>query len=134
MRPSLENKPKCFLPLRITSNPDSPEHHLDFFGQPPRVSIDHVFATANGNLADRHTIAQMKKTDRDKDWPFVNGLAVQSCLSGDPTGLLPLRELDLLKRYWSELDEAARAALHASRPLLLCLGNTPDDALEIILP
>jgi hypothetical protein len=118
--------------IAIHDEPTSPEHHLDFFGKPPRLRGDE-WMSQTGGIASRSIVAQMKKTDRDKDWPFVNGLAVQSCLSGDPSGLLHLREIDLLKQSWSEQDEAGRAKLAVSRPLLLCVGNTPDDTLERLL-
>ena len=118
--------------IAIHDEPTSPEHHLDFFGKPPRLRGDEWLPTT-GSIASRSIVAQMKKTDRDKDWPFVNGLAAQECLSGDPSGLLHLREMDLLKQYWNEQDEATRTRLQTFRPLLLLVGNTTDETLERLL-
>jgi len=118
--------------IAIHDEPTSPEHHLDFFGKPPRLRGDE-WLSQSGGIANRSVVAQMKKTDRAKDWPFVNGLAIQSCVLGEDTGLLHLRELEMLKHHWNQLDEAARATLQVSRPLLNCLGNTPDPELERLL-
>jgi hypothetical protein len=119
--------------IAIHDEADSPEHHLDFFGHPPRVRIEEVFADAYGGLASRGVVAQMKKTDRDKDWPFVNGLAMQACLAGDSSGLLHLRELEILKQTWNHSDKSTRTTLALSRPLLNCLDSTPNSSLERLL-
>jgi hypothetical protein len=50
------------------------QHHLDFFGKPPRVRA--WVADADG-FADRDVVAMMKRTDRDRDWPIVDGLGWQ---------------------------------------------------------
>jgi hypothetical protein len=61
--------------LAIWDEPGSPEHHLDFFGQPPRVTLEEVFTDPDSHLAAPLIVAQMKKTDRDKDWPMVESLS-----------------------------------------------------------
>ncbi|MCW5557400.1 MAG: hypothetical protein KIT22_06180 [Verrucomicrobiae bacterium] len=42
-----------------------------------------------GYYAGMQVVAWMKRTDRDKDWPFVTSL-VQLLLRGDPRGWLHL--------------------------------------------
>jgi hypothetical protein len=63
--------------IAIHDEATSPEHHLDFFGKPPRVPLEDVFATAKGHLASRDTIAQMKKTDPYHEWPVECPFAQQ---------------------------------------------------------
>lgn len=47
-----------------------PDHHVDFFGRPPRVK--HWNADpSDPDFADRDTVTRMKKTDRDRDWPLA---------------------------------------------------------------
>ena len=118
--------------IAVHDEPDSPEHHLDFFGKPPRLHGEEWFAE-NGGVASRSVVAQMKKTDRAKDWPFVNGLAMQSCSSGDSSGLLHLRELDLLQQFWHQIDDSTRSSLQAIRPLLASLENASSIYLERLL-
>jgi hypothetical protein len=64
--------------LTIRDEPTSAEHHLDFFGKAPRLKGDE-WLSQSGGIASRSVVAQMKKTDRAKDWPFVNSLALQAC-------------------------------------------------------
>ncbi len=52
---------------------DADEHHLDFFGKAPRVRELERDAV-DPDYASRLLVAQMKKTDREKDWPFVFAL------------------------------------------------------------
>lgn len=40
----------------------------------------------------------MKKTDRPKDWPLVNALAIQAYYAGDARAVLHLRDPDILRR------------------------------------
>lgn len=117
----------------IQDDPLGMEHHLDFFGHPPRVRIEDAFTGAQDGVASRAVVAQMKKTDRDKDWPIVNGLAMQCCAIGDPAGLLHLREPDFLRQSWNGLDEATRAPLRRARPLLGQLPTLAEPVLERLL-
>lgn len=118
--------------LVIRDAPLAPEHHLDFFGKAPRLKDDEWLAQSGG-IASKSVVAQMKKTDRAKDWPIVNGLAVQACLEGDMDGLLHLREIALLRSFWIELDHSARQRLGAIRPILLNLSDCDDTRLERLL-
>lgn len=60
----------------------------------------------------------MKKTDRDKDWPIVGGLAAQTFARGEPSAVLHLRDASMLIRAWAEIPVADRAKAIAARPLL----------------
>jgi hypothetical protein len=69
----------------------------------------------------------MKKTDRDKDWPIVGGLAAQSFARGDGKALLHLQAVEPLRRAWSATPDAERGAAIAMRPLLAAVDRTADD-------
>jgi hypothetical protein len=118
--------------LAIRDEPLAPEHHLDFFGKAPRLRGDE-WLPQSGGIASRCVVAQMKKTDRDKDWPFVNGLAIQECHGGNMDGLLHLREIPLLRQFWSVLDSSSREHLGKIRPLLGILPACDEIRLERLL-
>ena len=105
---------------------------MDFFGKPPRLRGDE-WLPQSGGIASRCVVAQMKKTDREKDWPFVNGLAIQECHEGNMEGLLHLREISLLRQLWNELDCSRREQLSAIRPLLGILTGCEESRLERLL-
>lgn len=107
--------------IAIHDEPTSPEHHLDFFGKPPRVHLEEVFADAVEGLASRGVIAQMKKTDRDKDWPMVEAISWQ--MHDDWSALLHLRTPEKLTGTWQRCPDEIRAALIARRPLLATLDT-----------
>ncbi|MCW5557641.1 MAG: hypothetical protein KIT22_07405 [Verrucomicrobiae bacterium] len=113
--------------------PDSPEHHLDLFGQPPRVPLAEALADAPEGIASRLVVAQMKKTDRAKDWPFINGLAIQSLEDGDFRGLLHLRDPSLLKSYFAQLPSGQLARFTEQRPLLRHIADSGETDLERLL-
>lgn len=118
--------------IAIRDEPLTAEHHLDFFGKAPRLKGEE-WLPSSGGIASRTIVAQMKKTDRAKDWPIVNGLAMQACNAGETSGLLHLREPALLRHHWMELDAPSRAELIATRPLLNQLATANDDILDRLL-
>ena len=71
------------------------EAHLDVFGVAPRGSIRWE-REIGGLYAHRHTVAEMKRTNRDKDWPFATALGVQMLTDGDSRGWLHLFDADIL--------------------------------------
>ncbi len=109
--------------LAIWDDALSPEHHLDFFGKPPRLTADAALKGASSGIASRLVVAQMKKTDRDKDWPVVQALSRQALLMGELESVLHLREPELLRDVWAKLPPCERAELAARRPLLLELDQ-----------
>jgi hypothetical protein len=75
------------------------------WGTPPNVTTLDVFGHAvresspwqddvAGLYAGQHVVAEMKRTDRDKDWPFINSLGVELLRSRDPRGWLHLFEAE----------------------------------------
>ncbi|MFM8703856.1 MAG: hypothetical protein ACKOHG_08305, partial [Planctomycetia bacterium] len=112
--------------------PESVERHLDFFGRPPRVGEAWQADTDTG-IASRDTVARMKKTDRPKDWPLVNALAIQAHYAGDPVAVLHLRDPDILREAWGQAPAGARDAAVRERPLLRGLDAAHDLRLERLL-
>jgi len=118
--------------LAIWSHALSPEEHLDFFGKPPRVDSG-LWLRETGSIASRSTVAAMKKTDREKDWPFVNSLAAQDWFSGSHEGLLHLRDIPVLRKAWPSLTGDQRQDLVKKRPLLGRIEESNDIVLERLL-
>lgn len=59
--------------------------------------VQHLeFEADTAGLAARHVVAQMKKTDREKDWPFVFGIGRQMLERGDWRGVLHLQDAESL--------------------------------------
>lgn len=113
-------------------SPESTERHLDFFGWPPRVGPAWRSDAAAG-IASRGIVARMKKTDRPKDWPLVNALAIQAFYAGDPDAVLHIRDPDLLREAWHTISAANRESAVRERPLLASLDTLDDLRLERLL-
>ncbi len=103
---------------------DSEEHHLDFFSKAPRVT--ELDRDANDpDYASRLVVAQMKKTDREKDWPIVFALGRQAVSQGDFRGVLHGQDADWLVETWNTIPENERAELIRWRPLLGSIDSEP---------
>jgi len=97
----------------------------DFFTRPPRIAageLERMWAEQEGRdlpFTDARILAEMKKTDRQKDYPFIGELARRM---SDP------RDRLLYSRSADDLIELARVeptlarALVAERPLLARIG------------
>jgi hypothetical protein len=99
------------------------EAYLDVFGVAPRASSPWE-AELHGFYAGPHTVAEMKRTNREKDWPFVSALGAQMLEARDPRGWLHIYDDALLLTF------AAAAKIPAEflkrRPLLeLVATNDP---------
>lgn len=112
--------------------PESAERHLDFFGRAPRLGAAWN-ALADGGIASRDVVARMKKTDRPKDWPLVNGLALQAFFDGEPGAALHLREPSVLREAWDRVPADQRPAFARERPLLATLCDHGEAALDRLL-
>jgi hypothetical protein len=69
--------------------------YLDVFGHAPRVSSNWQ-AEVEGLFASRFTVAEMKLTNRTKDWPQATALGIQLLRRGDHRGWLYIYDLDTL--------------------------------------
>jgi hypothetical protein len=110
--------------LSIWDGAGSVEHKVDIFSKPPRVKPEEIETDAEGWLG-RHGVAQMKRTDRDKDWPIVQGLGKQLWERNQPFSLLHLMDGDALRSAWQSTSPQAREDLSVRRPLLRSLSATP---------
>jgi hypothetical protein len=101
----------------LVTEPGGAERKVDLFGKAPRVQ---TLETEPGDpdYASRHTVALMKRTDRDRDWPVVFGCGVQMTERGDPRGVLHLQEAEWLCRAWAGVPGSLRPELQQLRPLL----------------
>jgi hypothetical protein len=119
--------------LALWDGAHTPEHHVDLFGRPPRVLGWETDPEAPA-FASRHVVAQMKKTDRDKDWFAVDGLGLQEWLRGEVRGLLHARSMAQLRLAWQACPAAARPDLVMRRPVLAQIEEgVSDERLERLL-
>jgi hypothetical protein len=89
--------------------------HLDVFGVPPRVSKQWE-PEVRGLYAGLQTLAEMKRTDREKDWPYVTAVGILMLESGDEGGWLHIYDADALSVLASKVTCPAEIA--ARRPVL----------------
>lgn len=96
---------------------------LDVFGAPPRVSTPWA-ADIQGLLAGRHTVAEMKRTNRRKDWDQATALGLQLLERGDKRGWLHIFDADALRDLLSSITPGADEI--SQRPVLqLATENSP---------
>ena len=110
--------------LSIWDSAASVEHKVDIFSKPPRVRPEEIQTDADG-WASRHVVAQMKRTDRDKDWPILQGLGQQLWEHDHALALLHVTDADGLMTAWPTVTQSIRTATAARRPLLRALNATP---------
>jgi hypothetical protein len=80
-----------------------------------------------GFYASRHTVAEMKRTNREKDWPFITALGVKLLKANDVRGCLHLYETNTLLR--AVRTERIPGWMIAARPALK-LALDADARLE----
>jgi len=68
---------------------------LDIFGIAPRGSSPWQ-NEIQGFYASRHTVAEMKRTNREKDWPFITALGMKLLNEGDGRGCLHIYDATAL--------------------------------------
>lgn len=88
---------------------------LDVFGRALREATPWV-EDADGLYAGMQVVAWMKRTDRDKDWPFISSLGEQLLLRNDPRGWLHIYDAEVILRCAAK-NPVPEAAI-VSRPLL----------------
>lgn len=119
--------------LSIWDNAASVEHKVDIFSKPPRVKPEEMESDRDG-WASQHVVAQMKKTDRDRDWPIVDGLGQRLWAAKLGTGLLHINSVGWLQDAWRGADETTRQQMAQRRPLLACLdGARTEGQVERLL-
>jgi hypothetical protein len=74
---------------------------LDVFGHALRESSPWQDDIA-GLYAGQNVVAEMKRTDRDKDWPFITSLGVAMLHARDPRGWLHLFGADAVEEMQDE--------------------------------
>jgi hypothetical protein len=96
---------------------------LDVFGAPPRVSTPWEKETI-GSFAGMHTVAEMKRTNRRKDWDIATALGLEMLKRGDCRGWLHIFDaaaLRALVKNHSPGEEEVQ-----KRPVLqLAMTNSP---------
>ncbi len=88
---------------------------LDIFGVAPRGSTPWE-EKLRGFYVDPHVVAEMKRTNREKDWPFATALGGQMLEANEARGWLHLHELEVLRRFAPSIP--IPPALADLRPLL----------------
>lgn len=111
--------------LTIVERATGVEHRVDIFGKPPRVQRMEV-DPHDRDIAARHVVAQMKKTDRDKDWPIVFSLGRQLLEKGDSRGVLHVQDAQSLIDAWPKVSADEQGELVRQRPLLAMIENSPE--------
>ncbi len=111
----------------LITEPDGSEQKVDLFGKPPRVR-ELTNDPDDPDFASREVVAQMKKTDRPRDWPMVDSLGWQSVTRSKNEAMVHLQDAVKLLSVWAQADQAQRAVAKARRPLLGLLetDNDPD--------
>ena len=61
-------------------------------------AVPHWEKEIQGFYAGPHTVAEMKRTNRDKDWPFVTALGARMIEMGDERGWLHIYDETLLRK------------------------------------
>lgn len=108
----------------------SVEHRVDLFSKPPRVGSE-LEIDAEG-FASAHVVARMKKTNRERDWPMVNGLGRQLWEQRQPEGLLHIMDPHLLRDALRATPQDTRERLSQRRPLLRILASGMETDLIVL--
>lgn len=103
--------------------------YLDVFGVPPRATSDWT-EEIEGFYSSPHVVAEMKRTNREKDWPFATALGVKMLEAGDERGWLHIFDDEVLISIKRRLDCPEGIAAH--RPALKLL-STGDPRLKASL-
>jgi hypothetical protein len=106
-----------------------PQITLDIFGRAVRqtsaweIDLDGLYAGMN-------VVAEMKRTDRDKDWPFISSLGARMLRFGDSRGWLHLFDANALGEMQN--DYTIPSEMVAIRPVLQLALNR-DERLRLAL-
>jgi len=104
--------------------PEDAGAYLDIFGVAPRSSSPWE-TEIRGIYASPHTVAEMKRTNRDKDWPYVTALGARMIQMGDERGWLHIYDENLLRAFGKAAKQATD--FFKRRPVLeLAANNDPN--------
>ena len=96
---------------------------LDVFGAPPRVSTPWERETV-GRFAGRHTVAEMKRTNRRKDWDQATALGLAMLQANDRRGWLHIFDAATLRTLIEEFSPGGEEI--RKRPALqLAISKSP---------
>jgi hypothetical protein len=101
--------------------------YLDVFSVAPRAS-SRWMTEGTGALTGMHTVAEMKRTVRPKDWPLATALGVKLLEAGDPRGWLHIFDVVTLQEVFARVP--LPDAQIAQRPCLALLRDS-DPRLEL---
>lgn len=118
--------------LSIVLPADAHEQHVDIFSTPPRVPLEAMEHLPNGYV-DRHVLALMKRTDRDKDWPVIFACGAQMALLNDPKGILHMQDEEWLAKALGALTNAQQSEVVRVRPLLQAIQRHPERGRRYLL-
>lgn len=96
------------------------EAYLDVFGIAPRARSSWL-EEMQPPYAHPHVVADMKRTARDKDWPFISALGVKLVQNSDPRGWLHIYSEERMRALFAE-NPAIPDAIIQARPLLTLLA------------
>ena len=102
---------------------------LDIFGLAPRATSPWE-REIEGIYVSKRIVADMKRTSRGKDWPFVTALGVKMLDAGSLEGWLHLHDAKVIRDNIASLPPPP--AIVVRRPVLR-LALTGDDRLEAAL-
>jgi hypothetical protein len=103
---------------------------LDIFGNAPRGSSSWETQLA-GIYARRNVVAEMKRTNREKDWPFATALGGQMLDEGNPDGWMHLYDADILRLCARQ--SLPPALLTGRRPILKLAPFTDEWQVKRLL-
>lgn len=96
---------------------------LDVFGVPPRVTTSWQKETV-GRFAGMHTVAEMKRTSRRKDWDQATAIGVKMLEEDDQRGWLHIFDAPTLRRLIRTISPGAEQV--RQRPVLqLAVDDDP---------
>jgi len=102
------------------------EAYLDVFGIAPRARSPWQEEMLSP-YAHPHVVADMKRTAREKDWPFISALGVKLVQGGDERGWLHIYDEERMRELLCNHPDIS-ASIKKARPLLALL-LAGDDAL-----
>jgi hypothetical protein len=110
-----------YWPAQIPQHKEIP--FLDIFGAPPRVSSSWIDDIA-GSFAGLHTVAEMKRSQRPRDWSQATALGIELLKRGDERGWLLIFDANVLEELLHEASPGRKEI--GQRPVLsLAVDRSP---------